>query len=88
MRKDLYAEAKASYNNPYTKNIWLVMFLRTFGRERPPTVAPHSIAFSRRSKKDLPFARIANRSELRDPPVCGVLSIYIEARVVSIFRAI
>jgi hypothetical protein len=39
----LRLKAKASYNSLYyTKNI-LVMFLRTFGRGRPRTVAPHSI---------------------------------------------
>jgi hypothetical protein len=31
-------KAEASYNSLYhTENIWLVMFLRTFGRGRPPT---------------------------------------------------
>jgi hypothetical protein len=45
-------------------------------------------AFSRRSKKHLPFARIANRSEPWDPPNCGALSIYIEGCVADIFRAI
>jgi hypothetical protein len=27
----------------YAKNKWLIMFLRTFGRERPPTIAPRNI---------------------------------------------
>ena len=39
-------------------------------------------------KKHLPFARIANHSELWDPPSCGDLSIYIEGCVVNIFRDI
>jgi hypothetical protein len=73
---------------------------RTFGRGRPPTVAPRSshlflcnkfrLRCERRPlaegpKKHLTFARIANHSELWDPPDCGVLSIYIEACVVIIF---
>jgi hypothetical protein len=78
------------------------MFLRTFGR-RPPKVAPHSInlflcnkfklRYERRPlaegpKNTFPFARIANCSELWDPPTGGALSIYIEACAVNIFRAI
>jgi hypothetical protein len=42
-------------------------------------------AFSRRSKKHLPFARIANRLELWDPQSGGALSIHIEACDVNIF---
>jgi hypothetical protein len=39
----LHLKAKASYNSLcYTENM-LVKFLRTFGRGRPPTVAPRSI---------------------------------------------
>ena len=87
----------------YAKNKWLIMFLRTFGRRRPPTVAPHSVSLflcnkfrlrrERRPltegpKKDLRFARIVNHFELWDPPNYVALSIYIEACVVSIFRAI
>jgi hypothetical protein len=76
---------------------------RTFGRGRPPTVAPRNInlflcnkfklRYERRPlaeglKKYLPFAKIANCSEPSDPPLSGALSIYIEASVVNIFRAI
>jgi hypothetical protein len=40
----LHPKAEASYNSLcHTENIWLVTFLRTFGRGRPPTVAPRSI---------------------------------------------
>jgi hypothetical protein len=68
------------------------MFLRTFGRGRPPTVAPRSInlflcnkfrlRYERRPlaegpKKHLHFARIANRSEPWDSLTSGALSIYI-----------
>jgi hypothetical protein len=39
MRENFHPEVEAPCNNPYhTENIWLVMFLRTFGRGRPPTV--------------------------------------------------
>jgi hypothetical protein len=38
-------------------------------------------------KKHLPFARIANHSDPWDPPRYGVLRVYIETCVVSIFRA-
>jgi hypothetical protein len=66
-------------NQYYARSKWLVMFLRTFRRGRPPTVAPCSInlficnefrlRYERRPlaegpKKHLPFARIANHSEL------------------------
>jgi hypothetical protein len=104
MRENFHPKAEAPYNNPYhAENIWLVMFLRTFGRGRPPTVAPCSINLflcnkfklrrERRPlaeglKKHLPFARIANHSESWDPPKCGALSIYIEGCVVNIFHAI
>jgi hypothetical protein len=75
----------------YAKIKWLIMFLRTFGRRRPPTVAPRSINLfycnkfrlrhERRPlaecpKKHLPFARIANYSDPWGPPSCGALSIY------------
>jgi hypothetical protein len=77
------------------------MFLRTFGRGRPPTVAPRSINLFycnkfrlRRElrpllegpKKHLPFARIANHSDPWGPPSRGALSIYIEGYVTNIFR--
>jgi hypothetical protein len=40
MGVNFHPEAEAPCNNPYyAKNIWLVMFLRTFGRGRSPTVA-------------------------------------------------
>jgi hypothetical protein len=76
---------------------------RTFERGRRPIVAPRSVDLfycnkfrlrrERRHlaegpKKHLPFTRIANHTELWDPPNYGVLSIYIEVCVVSIFRAI
>jgi hypothetical protein len=63
---------------------------RTLGGGRPPTVAPRSIDLflcnkfrlrrERRlsaegPKKHLPFARIANDTDLRDPPNCGALDI-------------
>jgi hypothetical protein len=41
MGEDLYVEAEAPCNNPYTKNIWSVTFLRTFERGRPPTPDIH-----------------------------------------------
>jgi hypothetical protein len=79
------------------------MFLRTFGRGKPPTVAPRSInlflcnkfrlrrerrPLAKGPKNTFPFARITNHSELWDPPSGGALSIDIEACVVNIFRAI
>jgi hypothetical protein len=40
MREDLHPKAETPCNNScHTENIWLVTFLRTFGRGRPPTVA-------------------------------------------------
>ena len=103
MGENLHPETEAPCRNScYAKSIWLVMFLRTFGR-RPPTVASHSInlflynefrlrherrPLAEGMKKHLPFARIANHSEQRDPPIGGALSIYIEVYVVNIFRAI
>jgi hypothetical protein len=37
-KKNLHPKAEASCNSLcYTGNIWLVMFLRTFGKGRPPT---------------------------------------------------
>jgi hypothetical protein len=77
------------------------MFLWTFRTGRPPTVAPRSISlflcnkvrlrrermpFAEAPKKHLPFARIANHSELWDPPSDRAVSI--EACVMNIFRAI
>jgi hypothetical protein len=74
----------------YAENKWLIMFLRTFGRRRPPTVAPHNIdlflcnkfrlqcerrPLAEGPKKHLPFARIANYNDLWDPPECGALNI-------------
>jgi hypothetical protein len=101
MGENFHPEAKGPYNNSYyAGNIWLVMFLRTFGRGEHPTVAPRSINLflcnkfrlrhERRSlakgpKEHIPFARIANHSKLWDPPSYGALSIYIEACVVNIF---
>jgi hypothetical protein len=76
------------------------MFLRTFGRGRPPTVAPHNInlflcnkfrlrrerrPLTEGSKKHLPFARIANHSKPQDPPNCGALGIYVEGYVAYFF---
>jgi hypothetical protein len=103
MREDLHSEAKAPCNNPcHTENIWSVTFLRTFEGRRPPTVAPCSINLflcnkfrlrcERRPlaygpKKHLPFTRIEDRTELRVPPICGAMSMYLEAYVMSIFRA-
>jgi hypothetical protein len=104
MGENFHPEAEAPCNNSYyAGNIWLVMFLRIFGRGRPPTVAHRSInlflynkfrlrrerrLLAEGPKKHLPFARIANHSELWDPSSCGALSIYIEACVINIFRAI
>jgi hypothetical protein len=43
MGENFHSEAEAPCNNPYhTENIWLVMFLSTFGRGRPPKVTPRS----------------------------------------------
>jgi hypothetical protein len=93
MGENFHLEVEAPYNNAYhAENIWLVMFLRTFGRRRPPTVAPRSInlfhcnkfklrrerrPLAEGPKKHLPFARIANHSKPWDPPSYGALSIYI-----------
>jgi hypothetical protein len=104
MGENFHPEAEAPCNNSYyAGNIWLVMFLRTFGRGRPPTVAPRGInlflcnkfrlrreqrPLAEGPKKHLPFARIANHSELWDPPSYGALSIYIGACVMNIFHAI
>jgi hypothetical protein len=70
----------------YAENKWLIMFLRTFGRRRPPTVAPRSIdlflynkyrlrcerrPLAEGPKKHLPFARIANDTDMQDPPNRG-----------------
>jgi hypothetical protein len=74
----------------YAKNKWLIMFLRTFRRRRPPTVAPRSInlflynkfrlrrerrPLAERPKKHLPFDRIANDTNMQDPSNCGALGI-------------
>jgi hypothetical protein len=38
MGENFHPKVEAPCNNPYhAENIWLVMFLRTFGRGRPPT---------------------------------------------------
>jgi hypothetical protein len=92
MREDLHPEAEAPCNNPFhTENIWSVTFFRTFGRGRPPTVAPRSIdlflcnkfrlqcerrPLAEGPKKHHPFAGIANHSDLWDPMNFGALSIY------------
>jgi hypothetical protein len=94
----------SSYNNQhYARNKWLVVFLRTFVRGRPPTVAPRSISLflcnkfrlrherkplAEGPKKHLPFTRIVNHSESWDPPLSGALCIYTEACAMNIFRAI
>jgi hypothetical protein len=79
------------------------VFLRTFGRGRPPTVAPRSISlflcnkFKLRKeqgplvegpKKHLTFARIAKHSTLWAPPLSGAWCIYTRACAENIFRAI
>jgi hypothetical protein len=90
-KRNFHPEAEVSCNKPcHTKNIRSVTFFRTFGGRRPPTVAPHSIDLFlcnkfrlRREwrplvegpKKHLPFARIANYTNLRGPPNCGALNI-------------
>jgi hypothetical protein len=74
-KENLHPKAKASCKSLcYTGNIWLVTFLRTFRKGRPPTVAPCSInlflcnkfrprpkrrPLAEGPKKHLPFARIA-----------------------------
>jgi hypothetical protein len=75
------------------------MFLRTFGRGRPQTVVPRNInlflcnkfrlrrerrPLAEGPKKHLPFARLVNPSEPRDPPNCGAMGIYIEGCVADI----
>jgi hypothetical protein len=43
-KENLHPKVEASYNSLcYAKNIWLVTFLRTFRKGRPPIVAPRSI---------------------------------------------
>jgi hypothetical protein len=79
------------------------LFLRTFGRGRPPIVAPRSISLflcnkfrlqkeqrplAEGPKKHLPFARIAKHSALRAPPLSGALRIYTRDCAENIFRAI
>jgi hypothetical protein len=75
-KENLHPKVEASCNSLcYTENIWLVTFLRTFGKGRPPTVAPRSVNLflcnkfrlrrERRPladgpKKHLLFATIAN----------------------------
>jgi hypothetical protein len=104
MERNFHPESEAPCNNLYhAENKWLIKFLRTFGRGRPPTVAPRNInlflcnkfrlrherrPLAEGPKKHLPFARIANHSELWDLPSFGALSIYIEGCVANIFRAI
>jgi hypothetical protein len=68
------------------------VFLRTFGRRRPPTVAPRIISlficnklrlrnerrpFAKGPKKHIPFARIVKPSEPWGPLCSGVLCIYM-----------
>jgi hypothetical protein len=78
-KENLHPKAEASCNSLcYTKNIWLVTFFRTFGKGRPPTVAPRSInlfvcnkfrlrrerrPLAEGPKKHLPFARIAKDTD-------------------------
>jgi hypothetical protein len=74
-KENLHPKVEASCNSLcYTENIWLITFLRTFGKGRLRTVAPRSINLflcnkfrlrcERRPlpegpKKHIPFARIA-----------------------------
>jgi hypothetical protein len=66
------------------------MFLRTFRRRRPSTVAPRSINLFLRNKfklrrewrplaegpkKYLPLARVANNNDMQDPPNREALGI-------------
>jgi hypothetical protein len=70
----------------YAKNKWLIMFLRTFGRRSNPIVAPRStdlffcnkfrLRRERRPlaegpKKHLPFARIANDTDMQTHQTVG-----------------
>jgi hypothetical protein len=53
MGENFHPKVKALCNNLYhAENIWLVMFLRTFGRRRPPIVAIKW--WSRNPRKPLP----------------------------------
>ena len=95
---------RSSYNiQYYARNKWLVMFLRTFGRGRPPTVAPRSITLflcnkfrlqnewrplAEGPKKHLPFARIAKHFVLWAPSLSGTLCIYTRACAENILRVI
>jgi hypothetical protein len=88
--ENLHPKVEASCNSLcYTKHMISHVF-RTFGRGRPPTVAPRSInlflcnKFKLRRerkplaeglKKHLPFARIANITDIQDPPNRGALGI-------------
>jgi hypothetical protein len=90
-KRNLHPKAEASCNNScHTESIQSVTFFRTFEGRRPPTVAPRSIdlflcnkfrlrcerrPLAEGPKKHLPFARIANYTDLRDPRICRVLSI-------------
>jgi hypothetical protein len=89
-KKEVYLLETKLPVTAYAKNKWLIMFLRTFRRRRPPTVAPRSINLflcnkfrlrrERRPlvegpKKHLPFARIANNTDMEDPPNRGALGI-------------
>jgi hypothetical protein len=48
MGGNIHPEAEAPCNNPYHgENKWLVMFLWTFGRERPPTLSIAQWTFGR-----------------------------------------
>jgi hypothetical protein len=79
------------------------VFLWTFGKGRPPIVAPRSISLflcnkfrlqkeqrplAEGLKKHLPFARIAKHSTLWAPPLSGALCIYTRAYAENIFCAI
>jgi hypothetical protein len=101
MGRNFHPESEAPFNSLYhAENKWLIKFLRTFERGRPPTVAPRSInlflcnkfrlqreqrPLAEGPKKHLPYARIANHSELRDPSSYRALSIYIGGCVANIF---
>jgi hypothetical protein len=79
------------------------MFLRTFGRRRPPIVDPRSIRLflcnkfrlrnkqmhlAKGPKKHLPFARIVKPSISWGPPYSGTLHIYMRVAMKMFFCAI
>jgi hypothetical protein len=88
-----YPGAETSYDNLYyAENIWLVTFFEDLRKRKAPTVAPRSIdlficnkfrlrhgrrPLAEGPKKHLPFARIANDTNMLDPPIRGALCIYI-----------